>query len=112
MNLAKKGGHLSKEHKNKIKESILRAVKEGRINHVPSGKENPFYGKHHSKETVEKLRIKSNKSVVQYDLNMNLIKIWNIRKEASNKLRIYASTISNNINNKRKQVNGFIFKNP
>ena len=112
ISLSKKGTHLSEEHKNKIKNSILQSVKEGRINHVPSGKENPFYGKRHSKETIEKIKIKWSKKVVQYDLDMNLIKIWNSRKEAANELGIYSQAICNNINNKRKQVSGFIFKNP
>lgn len=48
--------------------------------------------------------------VYQYDLNMNLIKIWNSTKEASECTGIPESTIKGSINEHKKSKKGFIWK--
>lgn len=48
--------------------------------------------------------------VNQYDKQNKLIKTWNSVIEASQKLNINASCISNNCNNRRKTARGYIWK--
>jgi hypothetical protein len=48
--------------------------------------------------------------LAQYDLEMNLIKIWDNRILASEELGIKKDYIRECLRNRRKQVNGFIFK--
>jgi predicted Zn-dependent protease len=50
------------------------------------------------------------KSVLQYDLNMNLIKEWNDITQASKELNIYNSNISMCCKGKLKTTGGYIWK--
>ena len=58
-------------------------------------KENhPFYNKHHSEETKEKIGKTNATKVIRYDLNGNFIDIWMSQEYASEKLGICKTTIS------------------
>lgn len=96
--------------------------------------ENPFYGKHHSEETKEKLsKLRSGekkpddfktkiskavsgknnpraKKVSQYDLDMNLIKTWDYLKLAANTLNITEKDIRNCCKGTRESYKGYIWK--
>jgi len=48
--------------------------------------------------------------VAQYDLEMNLIKVWDNRTLASEELGIKKDNIRDCLRNRRRQINGFIFK--
>jgi hypothetical protein len=48
--------------------------------------------------------------IAQYDLEMNLIKVWDNRTLASEELGIKKDHIRNCLRNRKKEVNGFIFK--
>lgn len=50
------------------------------------------------------------KKIVQYDLEGNLIKIWNTAKEVEDELHIEDSNIGLSCKGKRKTVGGFIWK--
>ena len=90
-----------------------------------SGKNHHLYKKHLDIETRNKIRKtikekelskgKNNpkaKKVAQYDLDGNLIKIWNYAKEISESLDINYSTLKNKLQkrNKTQELNGFIWK--
>lgn len=96
--------------------------------------ENPFYGKHHSEETKAKLsNLRSGekksddfkrkiskattgennpkaKTTLQYDLNMNLIRIWDYAKLAANTLNIQKSGITSCCRGDRKTYKGYIWR--
>ena len=58
-------------------------------------KENhPFYNKHHSEETKEKIGKANATKVIRYDLNGNFIDIWMSQEYASETLGICKTTIS------------------
>ena len=90
-----------------------------------SGKNHYRYKKHLDIETRNKIsktikekelsKGKNNpkaKKVAQYDLEGNLIKIWNYAKEISESLDINYSTLKNKLQkrNKTQELNGFIWK--
>lgn len=62
-----KGLTMSKDIKLKISNTL-----KGRY----TGENHPFFGKHHSEDTRKKISEKNSISVLQYDMNMNLIKEW------------------------------------
>lgn len=66
------------------------------------------------KSSKERFKNKENhpccKKIVQYDLNGNLIKVWEYINKASNELNICQSSISLCLTNKRKTAGGFIWK--
>ena len=64
------------------------------------------------KDNYEKIIINKNKgrNVVQYDLEMNQINIFNSTADAGRKLNIHKNNIWAIIHNKRKTAGGFIFK--
>lgn len=57
-----------------------------------------------------KLEIKQGKKVIQYDLKMNIIKIWNKISDAEKELKISHGKISMVCKNKRKKAGGYIWK--
>lgn len=93
-------GSLSEKTKKKISESH-------------KGKKHPLYGKHHSKETKRRIS-ESHKAigrkVAQYDLNGNLIKIWDCMINAANELGVDKSAIWRCCNNKSKTSCGYVWK--
>lgn len=96
--------------------------------------ENPFYGKHHSEETKAKLsKLRSGekksddfkrkisnamtgennpraKKVLQYDLDMNLINVWDYLKLAAETLNITEKDIRNCCKGRRESYKGYIWK--
>lgn len=103
-----KGKTLSEEHKNKIRESVR-------------GEKHPFYGKHRSEE----YKMKSSKShkgllkgaknpkarkVAQYDLQENIIKIWDCISEAERESGLSKHSVYKCCKGERKTSGGFIWK--
>ena len=64
-------------------------------------------GKAMSDEAKEKLSNYHKKQVIQYDLNGNLVKIWNSAKEAAQELGIHASKICLCCQGKRNKTGGY-----
>lgn len=86
--------------------------------HKFDGEKNPFYGQRHSEESKKKMsESKRGKyagenhpralSVVQCNLNDNLIKIWVYIERAANELQIIKSHISDCCKGKRKTAGGY-----
>ena len=84
-----------------------------------SGKSNPMYGRHLSRETKEKMSKQRQgknhpmaKRVAQYDLNGNLIKIWDYAKQISKELGINYITLNDYLNDRRKthEYKGYIWR--
>ena len=63
-----------------------------------------------SNETRNKMSESKSITVIQYDINNNIIKIWKNAKEASIKLNLDDSSIRKCCNGKRKTCGGFIWK--
>lgn len=100
--------HKGKNHSEEWKQKMSEAHK---------GKNNPMYGNHHSEESKQKMSeaVKGKnhpraKRVAQYDLNGNLIKIWDYAKQAEEELGINHCNISMCCKCKRKSAGGFIWK--
>lgn len=138
------GGHCGREgvpQSDEVKQKISEANKgrlTGEKNHLYGVRrykeENPFYGKHHSEKTKEKLsnlhkgkKMSDNfkkkisevmigknnpkaKITLQYDLNMNLIHIWDYAKLAADTLNIKKSGITSCCRGERKTYKGYIWK--
>lgn len=64
----------------------------------------------YSEETIQKMSIAKNKSVIQYDLNDNYIDVFNSISDAGHKLNINLTSISQVCQGKRRQAGGFIWK--
>jgi group I intron endonuclease len=90
------------------------------------GDKNSMYGKFHKESSKEKMRNKKigiydgdknprSKKLYQYDINLNLIKIWDFCKECADELGLSRGNISSfakhNSNNpeRYKKLKGFIF---
>lgn len=50
------------------------------------------------------------KKIIQYDLNMNLIKTWDSAKEIEKELNIYNSSVCECCKKRRKTAGGYIWK--
>lgn len=96
------------------------------------GDKNPFYGKSHSDETKEKIRLTktgskmppsfiekwgqhkiwelNKKEVLQYDIWGNLVAKWNSIGEASAQLNIKIGRISECLHGKQPTAGGYIWK--
>ena len=80
------------------------------------GENNPFYGKHHSDEIKNNHSefMKGNnfpcKKVIQYDLDGNLIRIWDSIKQASDELNICNTSITRCCKGNRNKAGEFIWK--
>ena len=127
-----------KEIKNKIGEKskgrIHSEETKAKMSESRKGENNHFYGKHHNKDTKDKIskihkgkkrtkedREKQSKSitgknnhnakrVIQYNLQGDIIKIWDYIKQASEELNINKASISNCCRGKSKSAGGFIWK--
>lgn len=68
-----------------------------------------MFGKTHSAEARKKMSdAQPSKSVCQYNLNGNLIKIWKSMAEAGRSLGIFKANISACCKGKAKSAGGFI----
>ena len=119
------GKHHTEESKKKNSEShkgkkLSKETKE-KLSEIRRGEKHPMYGKHHSEETKQKQSIakknkykgKNNpraKKVAQYDLDGNLIKIWDCIEYASYELGIGRTGISDCCRHKQKTSGNFIWK--
>jgi group I intron endonuclease len=91
----------TEEIKQQIKNTLIENSKKDNYVNGMTGKFgvlNPFYGKKHSKKTLEKLRIKPNSKTI---LNIENGIFYNSIKEASNIYAINYSTLKDNLNNRR-----------
>ena len=137
-NFAGKTEEEMKEIKNKIGEKskgrIHSEETKAKMSESRKGKNNHFYGKHHNKDTKDKIskihkgkkRTKEDKEkqsksitgknnhnakrVIQYNLQGDIIKIWDYIKQASEELNINKASISNCCRGKSKSAGGFIWK--
>lgn len=89
------------------------------INHKDENPSNPIYTNlewcdskyNQNYGTINERRGKSlSTSILQYDLNMNLLKTWGSMKEAANELSINYQNISKCCRGVRKQFNGYIWR--
>ena len=118
INLGEKNPFFGKHHTEKVKQDQSDRV--NGINH-------PMFGKKHSNETIEKIKINRNKNgvqekinkisaennskkIIQYDLEGSFIKEFNSIKEASNELNMTESSIGRRCRNLVKIPSKFIFK--
>lgn len=123
------GGNSNGKHSEATKEKIREFAK------TRIGEKNPNYGKHtlkgnklsdatklkiseakkghevsqKTKEAVAKSNKRRIKKVIQYDLNMNLIKVWDSAEEAHTTLSINKSSINACCRGDRKTAGGFIW---
>lgn len=77
------------------------------------GKENPFYGRVHTEETIQKIKEKSNsKKLLQIDAQGNVINKFDSIREAERETGIHRAHISKCCNNKSnyKTAGGFKWK--
>ena len=73
-------------------------------------KPSPFKGKNHTTQTCEIIKNSLSKSVIQYDVNGNLLNIFSSIKEASLKTNTNKTSISGACLGKYKKVGGYIWK--
>ena len=121
--------HLGKKLSESHKQSIAKALGQGKNNvnynrkhsditkkHISeskSGKNHPNYGKHLSEKTKKAIsdgHLKNSKPILQFDKDGNFLKEWKNAKEASNILNINYKAISKCLNKKSKTSYGFIWK--
>ena len=116
-----------------VPESARRAVSQANANRVwseesrqklsntISGENHPWYGKHHTTETRQRLseinkgKYKGDKNpraliMLQFDTEDNLLKVWNYVKLASKELKIDASDISRCAKGRLKSAGGYHWK--
>lgn len=82
------------------------------------GENNPFYGKHHTKETRKKLceqrkgkpQYKHRKPILQYTLDGVFVKEWYGVTEVEKELGLSHKNISRHLKGKTKSAYGFIWK--
>ena len=108
-----KGKKLSDETKQRMSES---KKQEKNPMYGKTGENHHFYGKHHTEETRKKIsenkkgKNKNSKKIIQYDKQMNIIKIWDYIRQASESLNIDESAISKCCRGKLKSTGGYIWK--
>jgi group I intron endonuclease len=98
----KYGGENGGKHSDIVKQKISESMKK-----ITSKKINSKEFQDHLKLMCEKRR----KKVFQYDLNNNLINVFNSCKEAAKYLEVGIASISNTCNGRYKTCKGFILKN-
>lgn len=92
------GGHLSEETKKKMSEAR-------------KGKKHFMYGKHHSEETKRKIKESQKmRKIVQYNLQGELVKIWDCMNDIKRELNIAISNVQKCCKGERKTAYNFIWK--
>lgn len=119
------GKHLNESTKKKIsdfRKGVLASEETKRkMSESRKGENNYFYGKHHTEESRRKisesqkgLRMGKNhigaRRVKQYDLQGNLLKIWDCMSDAGRELGISNHNIYNCCKDNRKTSGGFIWR--
>ena len=92
---------------------IERRIKNVIENGIMKGVNNSMYGKHHSEETKKKIgkankNGKLSKTILQYDLDGNIIKEWPSTREIERELGFYHTSISACC--KGKQITAYKYK--
>lgn len=113
-----KGGSLNKEISNETREKLRKSATgvfpsietRTKMSNSHKGKNCYWYGKHLSNEHKEKLRIKSNKKVIQYDDNFNVINIYDSLTIAAKKYNVTRQAISCCCNGRCKKTVGYIWR--
>ena len=113
-----KGGSLNKEVSNETREKLRKAATgvfpsietRTKMSNSHKGKNCYWYGKHLSNEHKEKLRIKSNKKVIQYDDNFNVINIYDSLTIVAKKYNVTRQAISCCCNGRCKKTVGYIWR--
>ena len=97
-------------------ENIIQAMKTRNYSDM-QGENHPMYGKHHSEETRQKISETQKgekhpqcRKVAKYDLEMNLINIYNYIKQASEEAGIATSGIIRCCRGEYKTAGGYIWK--
>lgn len=119
------GKHHSEETKRKLSDShkgkTLSEETKEKISEAVKGDKHPFYGKQHTDETKNKMSASHKgllsgaknpnaRKVAQYDLNYNLIKVWDCMTTASKELGISNQNIYNCCNGFSKKAGGFVWR--
>lgn len=82
-----------------------------KISDSKKGENNHMYGKHFDEETKRKIKeSQKTRKVAQYDLQGNLIKVWDSISDAGRELCIIRANISACCRNKRRVAGGFIWR--
>lgn len=113
----RKRENLSEETLKKMSESAKNKSEETRKKISDAAKERyknpsnvPFYGKHHTEESKEKLRKARNIPIVQLNIDKSYIICFNSSKEASQQTSIHANSITACCRERVKSAGGFIWK--
>lgn len=96
MSESQKGKQLSDNTKKKISKAF-------------KGESHPFYGKHHTEEAKQKMRVSNSIKIVQLDKNYNMIKIWDSAKEVERETGYYNTNVNGCCRGKIKTYKGFIW---
>lgn len=119
------GKHLSEETKKKISNSrkgtLSSEETKRKISDATKGESNPFYGKQHTEESRKKMSESqkglrmgashfASRKVKQYNLQGNLIKVWDCMREAGRELRINYHNIYSCCQNNRRTAGKFIWR--
>lgn len=113
-----KGGSLNKEVSNETREKLRKAATgvypsietKIKMSKSHSGSNCYWYGKHLSEEHKQKLRVKKNKKVIQYDDNFNVIEIYDSLTIAAKKYNVTRQAISCCCNGKCKKTVNYIWR--
>ena len=104
-NKGEKNGFYGKHHTEETKEKMSIIQKE-----LTKGEKNGMYGKHHSENTKNIYKEKFSKKVIQYDKEMNIIKIWNSIRDIERELNFKRQGIINCLKGRTNTSYGFIWK--
>ena len=94
-----------KKHTEKSKRKMSEKQKK-----LTKGEKNGMYGKHHTEETKQVYKEKFSKKVIQYDEEMNIVKIWNSIRDIERELNFKRQAIINCLKGRTKTSYGFIWK--
>lgn len=119
------GKHLLEETKKKLSEAhkgkILSEEHKKKISAKVQGENHPMYGKHHTEESKRKsseshrgllmgVKNPNARKVAQYDLNGNLIKIWDCMSDAARELGASNQSIYNCCKGFSQKACGFVWR--
>ena len=81
-----------------------------RANGKNKGINNPFYGKHHTKEALRKINKKSRKPIYQYSLDGECLCYWFSCSDCERETKMSKVSICNCCNGKQKTAYNYIWK--
>lgn len=87
------------------KQNSNHGTRNKRVSEAMKGENNPMYGVHRYGKNAP-----NTKRVAQYDLNGNIIKIWDCAKQVTKELGIDNSSIGKCCRGKQKSAGGYIWK--